>query len=85
MKIGISSYSFSKMMRTGNYTYRQLCDITKKIGYDGIEFVSLQRTGMSDDAFATARDLRQYCADIGLEIVAYTVGDRKSTRLNSSH
>ena len=36
MKIGVSSYSFSKYMATTNCSYFDLCDKAKEIGFDGV-------------------------------------------------
>lgn len=76
MKIGVSSYSFMKHMRDTGCGYKDICDIAKRIGFDGIEFVGLHQDFMpgTEDEFAVAKEIREYCARIGLEIVAYTVG-----------
>ena len=75
MKIGVSSYSFSKYAKSTNCGYHDICDIAKEIGFDGIEFITLNRLcGCRDgDEMKTALDLREYCAKTGLEIIAYTV------------
>ncbi len=70
MKIGVSSYSFSKYMAQSGASYFDICDKSKEIGFDGIEFIDLN----SDDPIALARSLREHCEKIGLEIAAYTVG-----------
>ena len=74
MKIGVSSYSFSKYFRQTNCDYFKICDLAKEMGFDGIEFIGLENWGMTDDCLKTAKELREYCAKIGLEIIAYTVG-----------
>ena len=75
MKIGVSSYSFSKYMKDTGCTYLDICNIAKEIGYDGIEFIDLKSeiSGCKDD-IETARQIREHCAKIGLEIAAYTIG-----------
>ena len=75
MKIGVSSYSFSAYMRSTGCNYLDICDIAKQIGYDGIEFIDLKTeiSGCKDD-IETARQIKAHCAEIGLEITAYTVG-----------
>jgi len=78
MKIGVSSYSFSKYMRETGASYFQICDIAKEIGYDGIEFIELDHDSKSVEAagsqVAFAEQLREHCAKLGLEISAYTIG-----------
>ena len=41
MKIGVSSYSFSKYMHQTGADYFAVCDLAKKMGYDAIEFIDL--------------------------------------------
>ena len=74
-KIGVSSYSFSNYMKQSHCTYLDICDLAHEMGYDGIEFIDLNTavSGLKDD-FETARQIREHCADIGLEIIAHTVG-----------
>lgn len=75
MKIGVSSYSFTNYIKQTGCDYRRICDISKEIGFDGIEFIALdnKRLGITTDAMKTATELREYCAGIGLAIVAYTI------------
>ena len=75
MKIGVSSYSFSKYMRDTGCNYLAICDIAKEIGYDGIEFIDLKPeiSGL-EDVSAAAEQIREHCEKIGLEITAYTIG-----------
>ena len=76
MKIGVSSYSFSKHLASTQCGYHAICDKAKEMGYDGIEFIGLvnEKWGITGDPIEIAKDLRTYCEKIGLEIVAYTVG-----------
>ena len=37
MKIGVSSYSFSKYLADTKCGYEAICDIAKNMGFDGIE------------------------------------------------
>jgi len=76
MKIGVSSYSFSKYIKEKKCSYTDICDIAKNLGYDGIEFVGLRNEswGFTADPFEMAREIKAHCEKIGLEIVAYTVG-----------
>jgi len=73
MKLGVSNYSFGKHMRATGCTLEEVCDLTKKIGFDSIDFTQDSVKGY-DDPVARARELRAYCEKIGLPIGAYTVG-----------
>jgi sugar phosphate isomerase/epimerase len=75
MKIGVSSYSFTKYYKETKCSYFNICDIAREIGYDGIEFVDLFRLCdcQASDEMKTALEIREHCAKTGLEIVAYTV------------
>ena len=74
MKIGVSSYSFNKYMKSTGCDYIAICNIAKEIGYDGIEFTDLQPEVSGKDPMTTAREIREHCAKIGLEVSAYTIG-----------
>lgn len=76
MKLGVSSYSFIGHFKQTGCTYFDMCDMAKRIGYDGIEFIALDHAlfGLKEDPLDTAAALRAHCAKIGLEIVAYAVG-----------
>lgn len=75
MKLGVSSYSFSKYMEASGANYLDICNEAKRIGYEGIEFIDLsldvQKAGSLEEL---AENIRAHCEKIGLEIVAYTVG-----------
>jgi sugar phosphate isomerase/epimerase len=70
MKIGVSSYSFSAYRRESGCSYADLCRIAKEIGFDAIEFIGLD----AEDPIAEAGNIRAVCAELGLEISAYTIG-----------
>ena len=74
MKLGVSSYSFSKHIAATKCGYEAICDIAKEIGFEGIEFINLknEKWGETDDEFSIAAKLREHCEKIGLEIIAYT-------------
>ena len=76
MKIGVSSYSFSKYIISQKCSYIDICNIAKEIGFDGIEFVGLDNAkwGLTTDCIATAKEIKSHCDSIGLEISAYAVG-----------
>ena len=76
MKIGVSSYSFSKHLTATKCGYHAICDKAKEMGFDGIEFIGLvnEKWGIEGDPIEIAKDIRAYCEKIGLEIIAYTIG-----------
>lgn len=75
MKLGVSSYSFSKHIKQTGATYRDICKIARDIGFEGIEFTDLDlNVQPARDVGALADDIREYCKEIGLTIIAYTVG-----------
>ncbi len=78
MKIGISSYSFSKYMQDTGCDLFEVSRLAREIGFDAIEFIDL---GV-EDPIATAKELRTYCASIGLEIASHTIG---ADFLNTPH
>ena len=69
MKIGVSSYSFSKYRKATGCSYTDLCDKAKELGFDGIEFIDLK----TEDDLKEAERIHAHCDVIGLPIVAYTV------------
>ena len=74
MKLGVSSYSFAYCISTEKWSYRDVCLKAKEMGFDGIEFINLNAWKTAPDEEACAREIRTLCEEIGLEIVAYTVG-----------
>ena len=70
MKIGISSYSFEKYRRETGADLFEVCRLAREIGFDAIEFIDLG----TPDPIATAKELRAYCAEIGLTIASHTIG-----------
>ena len=73
MRIGVSSYSFETYMRQSGCDYIKICDIAKEMGYEGIEFIDLDEKISGRAPLEAARAIREHCAAIGLEIIAYTV------------
>lgn len=70
MKIGVSSYSFSKWRKQTGADLTVLCEKAKELGFDGVEFTAIE----GDDPLAKARELREKCESLGLPIIAHTVG-----------
>lgn len=70
MKLGVSSYSFSRYMRESGASLFDICRKAKEFGYDAVEFVPLP----GEDRLTLAHELRALCNELGLDICAYTVG-----------
>lgn len=74
MKIGVSSYSFSKYMNQTKADYFTICDLAKKMGYDAIEFIDLSlEVQPAESLTELAKAIHRHCEEIGLPIAAYTV------------
>lgn len=74
MKIGVSSYSFSKYMNQTKADYFTICDLAKKMGYDAIEFIDLSlEVQPAESLTELAKAIRRHCEAIDLPIAAYTV------------
>ena len=73
MKYCVTTYSFSKYINQTKCDYFKICDLTKEMGFDGIEFIDLDRLDKEIDKVKTAKEIRDYCDKIGLEIVSYTI------------
>ena len=70
MKIGVSSYSFSKYMKQTGCDLKEICGLAKGMGFEAIEFTTIKK----EDPVSYAKELRALCKDLGLEISAYAVG-----------
>lgn len=74
MKIGVSSYSFSKYMNQTKADYFTICDLAKKMGYDVIEFIDLSlEVQPAESLTKLAKAIHRHCEEIDLPIAAYTV------------
>lgn len=74
MKIGVSSYSFSKYKQQTGCDVFAICDKAKELGFEGIEFVELSTFGENVDEVAEAAKVRAHCENLGLSILAFCVG-----------
>lgn len=73
MKIGVSSYSFSRLVRSGQMQQIDVIAKAKEMGFDAIEFSTiLVPEGKTLPEFA--RELRQEADRVGIPIVNYTIG-----------
>lgn len=81
MKIGVSSYSFSRLVRTGAMEQIAVIEAAKKMGFEVIEFSTIAvPEGKTLPGFA--EELRKEADRVGLPIVNYTIG---SDFLNGSN
>ena len=72
MHIGISSYSFARLMKKG-MTYIEAASSAKAIGYDVFEVEGL-RLPAGNDRLAYAHELKAHCHAIGITVGNLTVG-----------
>ncbi len=73
MKYCVTTYSFSSCINKTKCNYFEICDLVKEMGFDGIEFIDLDKWDKEIDKVKTAKEIKEYCDKIGLEIVSYTV------------
>jgi len=73
MKIGVSSYSFSRLVRSGDMEQIGVIAKAKEIGFDVIEFsaISVPEGKTLPDY---AGELRKEADEVGIEIANYTIG-----------
>ncbi|MGB8452410.1 MAG: sugar phosphate isomerase/epimerase [Anaerocolumna sp.] len=73
MKISVSSYSFNKLLSSGEITQLDCILKAKELGFDAIEFVDiLAPEGISKDKYAEI--LSKECNRLGLPISSFTFG-----------
>ena len=73
MKTSVSSYSYHKLLKSGQMDLFQVMDKTRQIGFDAIELIEF--TAPEGKTLAQfAAELRSYAEKIGLAISSYTVG-----------
>lgn len=73
MKIGVSSYSYSRLVRNGSLAELDIPKTAKEMGFDVVEFSGL-RTPEGMPILEYADQIRQACADVDIEIANYTIG-----------
>lgn len=73
MKIGVSSYSFIRLVASGQMEQKEVIAKAKEIGFDAIEFsqIILPEGKTLPDY---AQEIREEADRMGLEIVNYTIG-----------
>jgi sugar phosphate isomerase/epimerase len=72
MKIAVSSYSFNKMIQSGEIKELDTISLAKELGFDGIEFVDFYRPE-DEDLLEYATKLRKEADRVGIPIVNYCV------------
>jgi sugar phosphate isomerase/epimerase len=73
MKLGVSSYSFSRLVSAGAMGQLEVVAKAREIGFDVIEFSTLAvPDGQTPLSFAPR--VREQCDRVGIDVVAYTIG-----------
>ena len=73
MKIGVSSYSYSRLVRSGQMQQIEVIAKAKEMGFDVIEFSTIAvPEGKTLASFAA--ELKAEAAKVGIEIANYTIG-----------
>ena len=73
MKISVSSYSFSQLLNSGEYTQLTLVELAKQMGFDAIEFTDLcPPEGITEEEYA--KQIKAESERVGLPVSSYTVG-----------
>ena len=73
MKIGISAYSYNRLVKTGELTQLEVIQKANETGFDVIEFAGLT---LPDGAEIRdfAKQVRDECDRVGIEIANYAIG-----------
>ena len=82
MKTSVSSYSYHKLLKSGEMDLFQVMDKTKELGFDAIEFIEFEAPeGKTLSEFAA--ELRAYAEKLGLAISNRLLrGKRKGCHIN---
>ena len=73
MKFSVSTYSYCRLIGSGEKTLPECIALAKETGFDGVEFVEFDAPdGMSKKEYA--KFLREECEKNGVEPVSYTIG-----------
>lgn len=73
MKIGVSSYSYSRLVHSGGMTELDVIEKAKEMGFDAIEFAGFNLPA-GETALSFAEKARGACERLGLAITNYTIG-----------
>jgi len=72
MKIGISSYSYSRLIQSSQIEWIDVVAKSSELGFDAIEFIDLPESD-EPTQIAFANQVRETCASFDLPIVNYAV------------
>ncbi len=72
MKIGVSSYSFHNLVRSGAMTQLEVISKAKELGFDAIE-ISTFILPEGETPLTFAPKVREECERVGMEVVNYTI------------
>ncbi len=73
MKFSVSTYSYCRLINSGEKTLIECIALAKQTGFDGIEFVEFNvPDGMTKEVYASV--LKEECEKQGIEPVSYTIG-----------
>jgi sugar phosphate isomerase/epimerase len=73
VKIGVSSYSFSRLVNNGAMGQLDIIAKTKEMGFDVIEFSTLTLPE-NETPLSFAPRIKEECDRVGIEIANYTIG-----------
>jgi len=73
MRIGVSSYSFSRLMRAGTMSVYDVIHKAKEMGFEVIEFSGLP-VQEGESVEDVAAKVREECEKVGIPPVNYTIG-----------
>ena len=73
MQIGVSSYSFSRLVRSGAMKQVEVIAAAAEIGFDTIEFAGIA-VPEGGNLEAAAQELREEAERVGISISNYTIG-----------
>ena len=58
MKYCVTTYSFSSYINKTKCNYFEICDLVKEMGFDGIEFIDLDKWDKEIDKVKTAKEIK---------------------------
>lgn len=75
MKIGVSSYSFTKYISQTKADIFAVIDKAKEMGFEGIEFIGLEAYAKEgEDLILLAEKIKEHCKKAEIEIINYAIG-----------
>jgi len=74
MKLGVSSYSFSRYVHEGRMDLFGVIKATAEIGFEGIEFSGFGPDGEGADPIEFAHKVKDACAEAKLTVMSWTIG-----------